>query len=225
MQVTAVIPAAGSGTRMGTVKQYMEIAGRPLLDWTLSAINGSDEIGSIILVVPPGDVGRVKEQYVEGHPFKKLRTVVAGGDTRADSVHNGVGAAVSEYVLIHDAARPFVSQTLISRTIAAAKGRGGATAATLIHDTVKMKEGDMLGGLADRNSLVLIQTPQVFKRADLLAAYEMVGAKRRELTDETTLIQAAGFGVAWVPGDATNIKVTSPDDLRLAQLIAASLAS
>lgn len=223
MSVTAIIPAAGSGTRMGAVKQYLELVGRPLLEWTLEAISSSEEIGSIILVVPAGDLEQIKGKYLNSPSFKKVRSVVVGGETRADSVHNGVAASVSDYVLIHDAARPFVSHSLISKTIASAKLHGAATAATLIHDTVKFKEGELLGGLADRGSLVLIQTPQVFKRADLLAAYELVGSKRRELTDETTLAQAAGFGVAWVLGEATNMKVTSPDDMHLATLIAHSL--
>ncbi len=223
MSVTAIIPAAGTGSRMGTAKQYMDLAGKPLLDWTLSAIDASEAVDLIILVVPAGDVEQIKEKYLDSPSFKKVRYVVAGGETRADSVHNGVAAAVSDYVLIHDAARPFVSQELLAKTVSAARRHGAATAATSVNDTVKMKEGELLGGLADRDSLLLIQTPQVFKRADLLEAYEIVGAKRRDLTDETTLVQAAGFDVAWVEGEATNMKVTTPDDLRLAELIASYL--
>ncbi|MBI3581836.1 MAG: 2-C-methyl-D-erythritol 4-phosphate cytidylyltransferase [Nitrospinae bacterium] len=220
MTLTAIIPAAGTGSRMGAAKQYMELAGKPLLDWTLSAISDSDWVDGIILVVPSGDAEKIREKYLDSPFFKKVRSVVAGGATRADSVHNGVAAAVTDYVLIHDAARPFVSRELLAKTVAAARLHGAATAATLVRDTVKVREGEMLGGLADRDSLLLIQTPQVFKRADLLAAYEIVGARRRDLTDETTLVQAAGYGVAWVEGEATNMKVTTPDDLRLAELIA-----
>jgi 2-C-methyl-D-erythritol 4-phosphate cytidylyltransferase len=131
-------------------------------------------------------------------------------------------AATSDFVLIHDAARPFVSQSLIFKTVASAMRNGAATAGSPVHDTVKTKNGEALGDAVDRETLVLLQTPQVFKRETLVTAYEKMGERRGEFTDETSLVLAAGFKVAWVEGETTNMKITTQDDLRLATLIANS---
>ena len=220
MPVTAIIPAAGSGTRMGAVKQYLELAGKPLLEWTLSAVASSNMVDGIILVVSVDDVEKVSARYLNNGSFPKITDVVAGGATRGESVRNGVLAASTEYALIHDAARPFVSRQLIELTIAGAKLHGAASAALPAHDTVKKKDGVFLGETFERSSLLLIQTPQVFRRVDLLNAYDIPGEKHREMTDETTLIQLVGGKVAWVLGELANIKITTQDDLRLANIIA-----
>ncbi|MBI3795091.1 MAG: 2-C-methyl-D-erythritol 4-phosphate cytidylyltransferase [Nitrospinae bacterium] len=222
MSVTAIIPAAGAGKRMGEPKQYMDLAGKPMLEWTLSALSASEIVNGIILVVPPNDLDDMKKKYLLPRSFKKIFSVVPGGETRGVSVYNGVKAAESDYVLIHDAARPFVSQSLIFRTVASAMRNGSATAANNVHDTVKKKNSDFLGDAVDRNEILTIQTPQVFKRETLLKAYDAVGDKRGEFTDETSLVLSAGFKVAWVEGEFTNIKITSNSDLRLATLIANS---
>jgi 2-C-methyl-D-erythritol 4-phosphate cytidylyltransferase len=217
MNVTAIIPAAGSGTRMGGAKQYMEIAGKPLLEQTLGRIASCDIISAIIIVVPKGDVKDISERYLK---FHKVVSIIAGGETRGESVYNGVTAADTEYVLVHDAARPFVTSNLIEMTITAAVQYGAATAAIPVHDTVKMKEDGFVGKLVERASLLLIQTPQAFRRGELLAAYDSAGEKRKEWTDETTLVQNMGKKVAWVHGDPLNMKITTPEDMRIAQMIA-----
>ncbi|MBI5638222.1 MAG: 2-C-methyl-D-erythritol 4-phosphate cytidylyltransferase [Nitrospinae bacterium] len=220
--VAAVIPAAGSGSRMAAAvpKQFMELNGHPLLDWTLAAIARADEIGSIILVVPPGDLPHMAEKYVGNPRWPKVARAVAGGATRAESVYNGVRAAGAEWILAHDAARPFVTPALVRRTVEAALRHGAATAALPAHDTLKTRDGDFLGETLDRAAVLHIQTPQVFRAADLLAAHEKLRHEGKEWTDETSLLQQAGIKVAWVPGEAANMKITTPDDFRLAQVMA-----
>ncbi len=220
--ITAVIPAAGSGSRMGAAvpKQFMELNGHPLLDWTLAAISQADEITSIILVTPPDDVARLTGKYVENARWPKITRAIAGGTTRATSVYNGVRAAETEWILAHDAARPFVSPALVRRTVEAALRHGAATAAIAAHDTLKTRDGDFLGESINRATALIIQTPQVFRSADLIAAHERLRHEGKEWTDETSLLQHAGIKVAWVPGEAANMKITTPDDFRMAQVMA-----
>lgn len=220
--ITAVIPAAGSGSRMAATvpKQFMELNGHPLLDWTLAAISQAEEITSIVLVAPPDDVIRLTEKYVGNPRWPKITRAVAGGATRADSVYSGVCAAETEWILAHDAARPFVTAALVHRTIEAAIRHGAATAALPVHDTLKMRDGSFLGWTFDRATTLIIQTPQVFRAADLVAAHDRLRHEGKEWTDETSLLQQVGIKVAWVPGEAANLKITTPDDFRLAQVIA-----
>jgi len=237
VKVSAVIPAAGIGSRMGggtLPKQFMDLRGKPLLDWTVESVSLSTRIDEVVLVVREQDVKAVTEKYVDGGTFPKVRVVVAGGGSRTDSVFNGVTAASNEWVAIHDAARPFVSVRLMELTINAALKHDAATAALPVADTVMQKSdpssgGLSLGGLVDRNAILLIQTPQVFRKKILLSAYESMkdsgGAReaceaREAWTDETSLLKAAGHKVVWVNGEQTNIKITVPEDLRLAEAIA-----
>ncbi len=144
LRVTAIIPAAGYGSRMGhsTVrKQFMDILGRPMIEWTLSVIGASPRIDEIILVVPQEDVESVRARYQENSAFPKVKSVVAGGARRCDSVYNGLKAASNEWALLHDAARPFVTSRLIESVINTAQKHTAVTAALPIRDTVKTKQG------------------------------------------------------------------------------------
>ncbi|MBI5179216.1 MAG: 2-C-methyl-D-erythritol 4-phosphate cytidylyltransferase [Nitrospinae bacterium] len=219
--VTAIIPAAGAGTRMGGApKQYRELGGKPILEWTLAALSNEPSITAVILAVPPDDVDRMGKKYLNSSVFPKVTRVVAGGAKRWQSVRNGVMAADTEYALIHDAARPFTSGALIRGVVESAVAHGAATAAVPAHDTVKTRDGERLGALVDRATLLLIQTPQAFRRELLLNAYEALKGNESDWTDETSLVQAAGFPVAWVPGESTNLKITTPEDFVVAQLLA-----
>jgi len=251
VKVSAVIPAAGVGSRMGASpmgasptglgplpKQFMELRGKPLLDWTIEAVSLSTRIDELVLVVREQDVEAVTVKYVDSGSFPKVRAVVAGGAKRTDSVLNGVTAASNEWVAVHDAARPFVSVRLMELTINAALKHEAATAALPVADTVTQKSdqsrgGLFLGGLVDRDAILLIQTPQVFRKKLLVAAYESMKNSGGDCeaceaceawTDETSLLKAAGHKVAWVNGERTNIKITTPEDLPLADAIAARCA-
>jgi len=190
------------------------------LEWTLSALSREPAITAIILAVPPEDVDRMGGKYLHNDEFPKVAKVVAGGAKRWHSVRNAVMAAESGYVLIHDAARPFVSESLIRRVIESAKEHGASTAAVPAHDTVKIREGGNLGQLVDRSTLLLIQTPQAFQKEILLKAYGALNGEEADWTDETTLVQSAGFPVAWVPGETINLKFTTPEDFLISRLLA-----
>ena len=239
VKVSAVIPAAGVGSRMSASpmgmsptgltnmpKQFMDLRGKPLLDWTVEAVSLSTRIDEVVLVVREQDVKAVTEKYIDSTSFPKVRAVIAGGDSRTDSVFNGVTATSNDWVAVHDAARPFVSVRLMELTINAALKHDAATAALPVADTVTQKDGLSLGGLVDRNAILLIQTPQVFRKKILLSAFETMkdSGKFREAceawTDETSLLKATGHKVAWVTGEQTNIKITTPEDLPLANAIA-----
>ena len=226
VKVTAIIPAAGTGKRMGggpQPKQFMELRGKPLLDWTIEAVSLSTRVDEIVLVVRDVDVETVRGKYLENKSFPKIRSVVAGGDRRSDSVEKGLLAAVNDWVMVHDAVRPFVSARLIEITIDAALKHDAAAAAIAVNDTVKEKSGAFLGGGVERDSLLLVQTPQLFRKKILLSAFKSMKDSGENYMDETSLLKAAGHKVAWVAGERTNIKITTPDDLELAEAIASTL--
>ena len=226
VKVTAIIPAAGAGKRMGggpQPKQFLELRGKPLLDWTIEAVSLSTRVDEVVLVVREVDVENLSGKYLENKSFPKIRSVVAGGIRRTDSVKKGALAAVNEWVMVHDAVRPFVSARLIEVTIDAALKHDAAAAAMPVNDTVKEKSGAFLGDGVERDSLLLVQTPQLFRKKLLLSAFETVRGDGKDYTDETSLLKAAGHKVAWVAGERTNIKITTPDDLELAKAIAATL--
>jgi 2-C-methyl-D-erythritol 4-phosphate cytidylyltransferase len=228
VKVSAVIPAAGTGSRMAAragplPKQFMKLRGRPLLDWTLEAVSLSTRVDEIVLVVGEAAADDLRVKYLNNPSFQKIKMVVAGGDRRADSVFNGIAVVSNDWVLLHDAVRPFVSARLIEITINAALKHGAAAAALPVSDTVKKKNGPFLGGTMDRDSILLVQTPQVFRKKILLSAFESMRGKDEDWTDETSLLMAAGMKVAWVTGERTNIKITNPDDLELANAIALNM--
>lgn len=194
-----------------------------MLDWTIEAVSLSTRIDEVVLVVREVDVETVRGKYLGNKSFPKIRSVVAGGIRRTDSVEKGVLAAANEWVMVHDAVRPFVSARLIEQTIDAALKHEAAAAALPVNDTVKEKSGAFLGGAVERDSLLLVQTPQLFRKKILLSAFESMKNSGENWTDETSLLKAAGHKVAWVIGERTNIKITRPDDLQLAEAIAARL--
>lgn len=219
MMVEVVIPAAGSGSRIQSTsvpKQFFEIKGKPLLNWTVESVSASDIVEGIILVVPAADVKEICGKYLNSS-FGKIRDVVAGGVTRTESVSFGVKAARSEFVVIHDAARPYVTPRLISDVVNSAVIHGASTAAIPVVDTLKAKQGEFVGAHIDRDMTLAIQTPQVFKREFLLKAYEELDIRNRNWTDEASLMMELGRKVAWVLGSRVNMKVTTEEDLDIAR--------
>lgn len=188
--------AGGTGTRFGGAKQYVTVAGRRVVDWSVAAARAVSE--GVVVVVPAGDVGE---------PVAGADAVVAGGETRAASVRAGLAAVPSdaEVVLVHDAARPAASAELFRSVVEAV--RGGATAVVPgvpVTDTLRRRDG----GTVDRDAVVAVQTPQGF-RADALRAAHAAGG---EATDDAGLVEAAGGTVEVVPGDPANLKLTHPAD-------------
>jgi 2-C-methyl-D-erythritol 4-phosphate cytidylyltransferase/2-C-methyl-D-erythritol 2,4-cyclodiphosphate synthase len=221
MFVTAIIAAGGRGARLGArqPKQLLVLGGRPILERSAGAFLSHPEVDEVIVALPPELAGAPP-------PYLSAARVVAGGARRQDSVANAFRAASSqsELIVIHDAARPFVSPDLISRTIAAAATHGAALAAIVARDTVK-RVAPGTGAAAScaevletipRETIYLAQTPQAFRRDVLESALRCAD----EVTDEAALAERAGHPVRIVEGDASNIKITTADDLAMGEAIA-----
>jgi 2-C-methyl-D-erythritol 4-phosphate cytidylyltransferase/2-C-methyl-D-erythritol 2,4-cyclodiphosphate synthase len=222
MRVTAIIAAGGRGTRLAAdrPKQFLEIAGHSLLELSVSAMASSGRVDDIVVAVPADHVDEVRGQFGRvGIPL----VVVAGGRRRQDSVANALASVPreSDVVLVHDAARPFVSRDVIGRTIDAAASFGAAIAAMPVRDTVKQASAALVDGsrvvhaTLRRDEIFLAQTPQAFRRSLLEEAFQRAGDL--DVTDEAMLAERAGFPVHLVAGDPGNIKVTTPDDLERAR--------
>jgi 2-C-methyl-D-erythritol 4-phosphate cytidylyltransferase len=215
MKVGVVIPAAGSGTRMGGAhKAFLEIAGKPLLAYCLEAFHQVDVIHSIIVVLP--------EHLVHSDaPYLKHSRVgtVKGGAQRADSVRAGLEAldASVDTVVVHDAARPLVTPAMIEAVLAATSATDSATLALPVTDTLHCANAEhIITETPDRALFWRALTPQAFPRSVLTQAYQRV-IDASSATDEAGLVARAGFTVRVVPGDPSNIKVTTPADLPLAE--------
>jgi len=224
MHVTAIIAAAGAGRRLGAAKpkQLLDIGGGSMLQHSVRAFLGHPRVADVVVVVSP-DLTTLALAGIEPSRAAALR-VVKGGERRQDSVANGFAAVApeSDVVLIHDAARPFVSADLIDRTIDAAAAHGAAIAALESRDTVKRVAGDgRITETIPRETIYLAQTPQGFRR-DVLAAAIELGRSGVEATDEAMLAERAGYHVYVVDGDPGNVKVTTSADLDAARARMAS---
>lgn len=217
MHVIAIIAAGGRGRRFGgsQPKQLVTVGDRPILERSVTAFLSHPAVAEVIVALP--------EELLSDPPLylrdtaKPLR-LVSGGARRQDSVANAFRAASenADVVVIHDAARPFVSADLITRTIAAAADAGAALAAVRARDTVKRASGDLVAETLPRESIYLAQTPQAFRRDVLRDALALAD----DATDEAALAERAGHPVRIVEGEAANIKITTPDDLGMAEAIA-----
>jgi len=219
----AIIAAAGQGSRMAgkRPKQFLELAGTPIIFHTLQAFEQCDSIQEIIVVISAGEsAGFLSLAGTRG--LRKLRKVVTGGATRAESVWRGLQAvreATVEIVAVHDAVRPFVTVAEIERTVAAAQSQGAAILVSSPVDTVKeIQEGAVVRTLK-RDDLRNALTPQCFQYKLLRRAYEQVDVSDPLLTDESSLVERLGERVAIVEGSSRNIKITRPEDLILAEAL------
>jgi len=197
-------------------KQYLSLAGIPILAHTLEAFQSSPLVDEILLVVPGGDVAEVRRDVVERYEFSRISLVIAGGKERQDSVRNALVYVRDEHeiILVHDGVRPFVTGALIERAVAGAKAFGAVTVGVPVLDTVKAV--DAAGRVVKtvlREGFWLTQTPQAFRREVILAAYERAAADGFYGTDDASLVERMGIPVRMIPGDADNIKVTTPEDL------------
>ncbi len=224
MKTLAIIPAGGAGRRMGggVPKQFLPLAGVPVLVHTLRAFQRSPIIDEIFLVVPEGDMAAVRRDFVEGHGLSKVTAVIAGGTERQDSVANALMQVrdVHGIVLVHDGVRPFVSGELISRVVATADEHGAAAVGVPVRDTVKaVSTAGEVVKTVEREGLWLTQTPQAFRRQLICAAYEKAAQDRFSGTDDSSLVERMGVSVRMIPGDHDNIKLTTPEDLALGAII------
>ncbi len=219
---TAVVPAAGSSTRMGEDKVLMPLAQVPMLLRTLRALEGCGAIKEIIvvtredLIVPVG-------QLCKDAALRKVHKVVVGGATRTQSVLAGVREADPEagLIAIHDAARPLVTEKIVAEAIERALVRGAAAPAVPVKDTVKRAVEGVVQSTPDRSELFAVQTPQVFEHGLILGALEKAAAEGAELTDDCAAVERLGVPVYLTAGSYENIKLTTPEDVVLAEAILA----
>lgn len=224
VQSVAIIVAGGSGKRMldDRPKQYVPLAGIPILARTLITFEDTPSVGRIVLVVPRNDTDYVRDTIVDRYRIGKVRRIQSGGEARQDSVRRGLEMVVDtdDVVLVHDGVRPLVTQELIERSIREAARRGAVVPVVSPADTVKVigQEG-MVRETLDRADLRLVQTPQAFRREIILDAFE--GAYREGFygTDEASLVERMGVPVWTIPGMRHNIKITTPEDLVLGELL------
>jgi len=218
MFVSAIIAAGGSGTRLGasTPKQLLDVGGQSMLARSIGAFDAHPRVSEIIVVLPASAIG-------EPIASSKPTHVVAGGSRRQDSVANGFArvAVHADVVLVHDAARPFVSADLIDRTIDAAATHGAVIPALEARDTVKRVQAGCIVETIPRETIVLAQTPQGFRRDVLARAIAGGSAADSVATDEAMLAERAGHAVHVVSGDPANVKITTQADLEAARRVAA----
>ena len=213
--IEAVVVAGGSGKRMGDVyKQFSLIDGKQLF---LYPVEKFLEYGvkKVILVVPKEKVSEIKEKAAL---FKEKIKVVPGGKKRQDSVYNGFKETSEEIILIHDAVRPFVSIELIDRVAQGVKEFGVCAPGIPVRDTLKIFKNDRILWTRARTNLLQIQTPQGFRRDILESIVSLFSAY--SFTDELSFAEKLNYDIKWVQGDPFNIKITYPEDLKLAQVIA-----
>ena len=225
---TAIVLAGGSGSRMHSdkAKQYIEVLGVPLIVHALRTFQESP-VDAIILVVREGDQDYVRREIVERYGITKVTGVVPGGKERFDSVWAGISACADisgedSVIMIHDGARPFVSQKMISDSIEAALKYGACTVAVPVKDTIKVVDKEGFGiDTPDRASLYQVQTPQTFRASVIIEAHRRFREEpRKGITDDTMLVEEyLGQRVFIVPGDYRNLKVTTPEDILLTEAL------
>ena len=218
--ISAIVLAGGRGKRMNyhKSKQFIEIKGKPVLVYTLEKFIYNKSIDEVILVLPEDEVDYCKKEVLQRYSLKVDRIVI-GGKERQDSVFNALEAMEkANIVLIHDGARPFISEKIIEEGIKYANIYGAAAPGVTPKDTIKVKNEDNISvDTPDRNMLVAVQTPQCFKYDEIYQCHRKIKEENAIVTDDTSVVERYGHKVYLYEGDYTNIKITTPEDLILAE--------
>ena len=219
----AVITAAGKGIRLrkNIKKQYIKINEKPIIYHTIKVFNDSDFIDEIIIVSDKENIQFMKKEIIDRYKFSKVIELVEGGSTRKDSVRNGFNRIQDKQsiIIIHDGVRPFIDKMTILKSIEVAQENGAAVAAIKSSDTIKIVKDKKIEKTLDRNHLRKIQTPQTFKYEILENAYSTVNLKDKKITDESYIVESAGYDVYTIEGSEKNIKITTEFDLKFAKFL------
>jgi 2-C-methyl-D-erythritol 4-phosphate cytidylyltransferase len=224
-QVTALIVGAGEGRRLGgdVPKAYIAIGGRPMVLRTLDRFFSAQTIEQLILVVAARDLTRCEAMLrADAALSRRSWTLQSGGASRQQSVKNGLAKVDpnTDIVVIHDGARPFVTPRLIDRCVEAARNQGAVVVGVPVRDTIKVVAGDRrVQTTPARSSLWEIQTPQVFRREWIIEAHERAAQQAFEATDDAMLVERTGKSVFVLDGETTNIKITTSEDVWLAEAL------
>ena len=225
----AIIVAGGSGSRMGTKvhKQFLELQGKPILAYTLDVFQQSASIDGIVLVVGRGEEEYVRNGIVDAYGFSKVTQITAGGTERYESVYAGLQyCEQAEYVFVQDAVRPFVTEEILRRGLETVRQYGSAVCGVPSKDTVKITDQEgVVRETPSRDTVWIVQTPQIFPYVLLKDAYERVmGAGQstlsgKTITDDAMIVESTGAEVRMFMGDYRNIKITTPEDLLIAEAL------
>ena len=225
----AVVLAAGKGKRMHSAvqKQFLMLGGKPVIFYSLEQFEQCPFIKEIVLVTGEEEIDYCRKEIVEKFDFQKVKKIVAGGAERFLSVYNGLKACTCDFVYIHDGARPFVDQAILERTREDVKRYGACVAGMPVKDTIKISDGD---GYADvtppRSRVWMVQTPQVFAYSCIKDAYDkLIADGRIDVTDDAMVLECmTGQKTKLTLGSYENIKITTPEDLEIAEVFAARLS-
>jgi len=217
-KVSALVVSAGQGKRMGgcVSKQFLEIAGRPLLAYALDKFQAHPLIEEIVVVTRAEEIAYCQEKIIDKYGFTKVSKLVSGGKERQDSVYRGLLALPedTEWIVVHDGVRPLISPEVITRVLQVAYAKGAAIVGVPAKDTIKIISGEQrVLETPPRQTLWHIQTPQVFKREILVRAYEEAITSSWKGTDDASLVERLGVPVFVVQGEYDNLKITTPEDL------------
>jgi 2-C-methyl-D-erythritol 4-phosphate cytidylyltransferase len=224
MKTVAIIPSAGKGKRMKkeVSKPYLLLADKPILAHTLSPFEESSLVHEVIVTVSPGEIEYCRREVIEAFHLTKVSWVLAGGKERQDSIWEGLKKVPSDcgIVIIHDGARPLVTRRLIESSIEAAQRYGAVVTAIPLKDTVKLvsREREVIETPV-RHTLMTIQTPQAFRFDVIRKAYEKAYRDGFYGTDDSSLVERIGIKVRVIPGTYENLKITTPEDLLLAEVL------
>lgn len=240
---TAIVLSAGSGKRMNTEtkKQYLLINDKPIIYYSLDTFQQSSIIDEIVLVASADDMSFVKEEIVDKYGFTKVSHIVSGGKERYNSVYNGLMCCKdSEYVFIHDGARPFITEEILKRTMSVLEEYDSAVVGMPVKDTIKIVDEDnVVLDTPNRKTVWQVQTPQCFKADIVIPAYQKLIDEENsgellkrgiQVTDDAMVVEtfyseemSDNFSVRLVEGSYENIKITTPDDLKVAEVFLQSL--
>jgi len=220
-EIDAIIVGAGSGTRLGhsVPKAFVPICGEPILYYSLNAFCSHPQINSVILVVSADMLNQAKDFINDNDDFKNRVQVTTGGDERWKSVQNGISLSKSKWVLVHDAARPFVSYEVINSLLEKRDEFECAITVTPEIDTIRTIDGNKCGVTVDRSKLLRVGTPQLFRRELIMSAFNQVEKMDAPPTDEAALIESQGMAVGYAWGDPANFKITTKADLEIAEAL------
>lgn len=221
---SAVVVAGGKGTRMESSinKVFMDIAGKQAIVRVLETFEENEFINEIILVASQRDIDYCKKQFANKAEYQKIKEIVVGGKRRQDSVSNGLKMVSdqAEMILVHDGARPLVTHDIIDRSIEGALRYGAVTTAVPVKDTIKVADKDgFICETPERKKLWSVQTPQVFRKELLIQAYKNAEDSDIEATDDAMLAERLGHKIKLIEGSYENIKITTPEDIAIAEAI------
>jgi 2-C-methyl-D-erythritol 4-phosphate cytidylyltransferase len=221
MKTAVIIPAAGVGKRLpGKIaKQFLEIHGKPVICWTVNRFLSLESISTGILVVHLNELERTRQLFADDQNFRKKFSIIVGGDHRQESVFNGLARLSddTEIVLVHDGVRPLISQEIITESIRVAADRGACITAVPVKDTVKRVHENQVLETIPREQVWQVQTPQAFRYDILYQAHQQAKQMKYFATDEAALLEWLGIPVSVIRGDYRNVKITTREDMIIAE--------